>query len=159
MALFQSIQAAARAPIPSAERAVEMIPIVATWVVPVGLVLNDIVEMGPLQAGYVPIDLLAALPDMDSNGTPTVKLDAGILSGNWLDSNSPVRTIGSEFFAADVTAQTGGIARMNKAAGAQLAPTNNDRSWGFKVNTAAATLTPGTIVTATLIVRPKIEGV
>ena len=157
MALYQSNQAANRAPIPSAERAVEMIPVFATFVVPAGLALNDVIEMGPLQAGYVPVDFIADFGDCDSNGTPTIKFDAGILSGNWLDAGA--RTCGADFLSADVTAQTGGIARMNRPGAARIAPTTNDRSWGLKVNVAAATLTAGAVITGTLLVRPKIEGV
>lgn len=157
MANLQSLQAVNRMPIPSAERAVEMIPIVATFVVPAGLALNDVIEMGPLQAGYVPVDLIVAFPDMDSNGSPLITVDAGLLSGNWLDSGA--RTCGNEFFAASTAPQAGGIARMSKAAGAQIAPTTNDRSWGLKIAAAAATLTTAVTITATLMVRPKIEGI
>lgn len=159
MALWQSLQAAQRQPIPSAQSATDLVAIVATFVVPTGLALNDVIEMGPIQAGYVPSDLNVGFPKVDTNGTPTVKFDAGVLSGSWLDSNAPPRTCGNEFFAADATAQAGGLARMNKAAGMQIAPTTNDRSWGLKVNTAVATLAVGTLITATLFVRPKIEGI
>lgn len=157
MSLYQSTQAANRMPIPSANTATDLVPVVATFVVPAGLAVNDVIEMGPLQAGYVPSDLIVAFPDLDSNGTPTIKFDAGMLSGNWLDTGA--RTCGNEFFLADTNAQNSGLARLNKAAGHQIAPTVNDRSWGLKVNTAAATLTPGSTITATLYVRPKIEGV
>jgi len=157
MANYKSLQVTNGLPIPTADCATDLVPIVATFVVPAGLTLNDVIEMGPLQNGYVPIDLIAAFPDLDSNGTPTVKFDAGMLSGNYNDSGA--RTCGNEFFAADTSAQAGGLARMNKAAGAQIAPTANDRSWGLKVNTAPATLVAGSTITATLMVRPKIEGI
>ena len=157
MANLKSLQVTNGLPIPSADRAIEIIPIVATFVVPAGLALNDVIEMGPLQAGYVPVDILVALPDMDSNGTPLITVDCGIMSGNWLDSG--VRTCGNEFFAASTAAQTGGVARLTKAAGAQIAPTTNDRSWGLKIAAAAATLAIGGTITATLFVRPKIEGI
>lgn len=156
MANFQSNQAASRAPIPSGNTATDVVPVVATFVVPAGLANGDVIEMGALQAGYVPVDLIVAFPDADT-GTG-ITFDAGMLSGNWLDSGA--RTIGAEFFAGDTTAQTGGIARMNKAAGAQLAPTTNDRSWGLKMSHAVGTaLTAGGTITATLMARPKIEGV
>lgn len=157
MSLLQSTQAANRMPIPSANTATDLVPIVATFVVPAGLALNDVIEMGPLQAGYVPVDFTADFADCDSNGTPTIKFDAGILSGNWLDTGA--RTCGADFLSADVTAQAGGIARMNRIGATRIAPTTNDRSWGLKVNTGAATLTAGAVITATLFVRPKIEGV
>lgn len=157
MANLKSLQTTNALPIPTAANATDIVPVVATFVVPAGLALNDVIEMGPLPAGYVPIDLIVAFPDLDSNGTPTIKFDAGILSGAWLDTGA--RTCGNEFFAADVTAQAGGLARMNKAAGAQIAPTTAARSWGLKVQTGAATLTAGGTVTATILYRPQIEGV
>lgn len=157
MAFFQSVQAANRLPIPSANTATDLVPIVATFVIPAGLANGDIIEMGPLQAGYVPVDFIAAFPDADT-GTG-ITFDAGMLSGNWLDA-AGARTIGSEFVAGDTTAQASGISRMNKAAGAQIAPTTNDRSWGLKMSHAVGTaLTAGGTITATLLVRPKIEGV
>ncbi len=156
MALFQSLQATNRQPIPSAQSATDLVPLVTTFVVPAGLANGDIIEMGPLQAGYVPVDLIVAYPDMDT-GTG-ITFDAGLLSGNYLDGGT--RTIGSEFFASDATAQTGGIARMNKAAGAQIAPTTNHRSWGLKMAHAVGTaLTAGGTITATMMVRPQIEGI
>lgn len=157
MALRQSTQAANNAPVLSADGANDLVPIVATYTVPAGLALNDVIELGCLQAGYVPVDLIVALPQIDSNGSPTVTLNAGILSGNWQDTGT--RTCGNEFFAADTTARAGGVARMQKAAGAQIAPTTNDRSWGLKVQAAIATLATGGVITATLLVRPRIENV
>lgn len=158
MALLQSTQAKNRYPVPTADTATDLVPIFASFVIPTGMALNDVIEMGPLPAGYVPSDLLVGFDDADSNGTPTIKFDAGLLSGNWLDPNGAGRTCGSEFFAADTTAQAGGVQRLNKAAGTQIAPTTNVRSWGLKVNTAAATLTVGAKINATLYVRPAIEG-
>ena len=159
MSLLQSLQAKNRQPILTVDTATDLMAITSTFVVPAGLALNDVIEMGPIPNGYVLVDLSVAFPDCDSNGTPTIKFDAGVLSGNWLDSNGAGRTCGSEFFAADVGAQTGSLTRMNKAAGMQIAPTTNDRSWGLKVNVAAATLTTGATITGTIFVRPKIEGI
>lgn len=156
MSLYQSLQAKNRQPIPSAQSATDLVPLVTTFVIPAGLSNGDIIEMGPLQAGYVPVDLIVAFPDADT-GTG-ITFDAGILSGNYLDSGA--RTMGSEFFASDATAQTGGITRMNKATGAQIAPTTNHRSWGLKMSHAVGTaLTAGGTITATMLVRPQIEGI
>lgn len=156
MANLQSLQVTNRQVIPTADQATDIVPIVATFVVPSTLASGDIIEMGALMNGYVPIDIIVAFPDMDTGAGIT--FDAGLLSGNWLDTGA--RTIGSEFFAAATTAQVGGIARMTKAAGAQIAPTTNDRSWGIKMASAVGTaLTSGGTITATLFVRPKLEGI
>lgn len=161
MALFQATQVAAGLPVPNADRAAEDIPIVGDFVVPVGLALNDVIEMAPLPSGYVPVDVVFACEDTDSNGTPTMALDCGILSGTY-GSTDAARTCGNEFFAASNVARTGGIERMNKAAGALLAPDTSAttaRGVGVKVATAAATLVAGAKWRLTLIARPMVEGV
>ncbi|WP_397536297.1 hypothetical protein, partial [Roseateles sp.] len=77
MALFKSTQIAAKAPIPTADRAVEIIPIFGDFTVPAGFAANDVVEMCPLPAGYVPVDLIV---DGASLGA-TVTGDVGIVTG------------------------------------------------------------------------------
>ena len=156
MANLKSLQATNAQPLMNADGANDLISVVATFVVPSTLANGDIIEMGGLPAGYVPVDLIVAWPDLDTGAGIT--FDAGLLSGNWLDAGA--RTIGSEFFAADTVAQTGGITRMNKAAGAQIAPTTNDRSWGLKMSHAVGTaLTSGGTITATMMMRPRIENI
>jgi len=156
MANFKSLQVTNVQPIVSAARATDIVPIVATFVVPAGLANGDVIEMGALQAGYVPIDLVVAFPDMDTGAGIT--FDAGMLSGAYLDTGA--RTCGSEFFTGSTIPQTGGIQRMANASGAQIAPTTGHRSWGLKMSHAVGTaLTSGGTITATLLVRPQIEGI
>lgn len=156
MANWKSLQATNAQPLMNANGANDPIAVVATFVVPAGIANGDVIEMGGLPGGYVPIDLIVAFPDMDTGAGIT--FEGGMLSGNWLDAGA--RTCGSEFFTANTTAQTGGIARMNLASGAQIAPTSNDRSWGLKMSHAVGTaLTAGGTITATMMMRPRISGI
>jgi hypothetical protein len=152
--LRQAKQVVAQKAIPAPVDGVQVIAIIGDFVVPTGLVVNDVIEMGGLPADCVPVNLIVSTEDMDSNGTPLITLDAGIISGNFgaLDN---ARTCGNEFFAASTVGQAGGIQAMNKAAGAMLAPSTSDRGWGLKVAAAAATLTVGAKVRAVLFVAAK----
>lgn len=158
MALRQATQVVNKLPVPSADSATEVIAVIGDYVVPSGLALNDVVEMCPLPAGYVPVDYLLDVEDTDSNGSPAMALDVGILSGSYGVADN-ARTCGSEGAAAITTAQAGGIARPTKIGFSRIAPTTGDRGFGIKVQAAAATLTAGAKWRLTLFVRPQVEGV
>lgn len=107
-------------------------------------VLNDIVELGVLPAYYTVSDAVLIVDDIDANGTPTIALDVGIMSGDVGDPSTS-RTCGNELYAADTTARTGGTARMSKSAGFTILPTEADRSIGVKIQAAPATAATGRI--------------
>lgn len=137
----------------STSDAIDCIAVGGEFVVPTGLALNDVIEFGALPAFTVPVDLVAVIEDLDTNATPTITLDAGMLSGDYGRADN-ARTCGNEFFAGDTTARTGGIARANKTTGLMLACTNTDRGFGLKVSAAAATLAVGAKIRVTMLVRP-----
>lgn len=162
MTLRQATQVVSKLPVPSAAGATDCVPIVGDFTVPAGLVLNDVVEMCPLPAGYVPVDAVLATEDSDSNGTPLITLDLGVISGAYGDASAATgqaRTCANEAFAASTVAQAGGIARPTKKDFSLIAPTTADRGFGIKVAAAAATLTAGAKWRLTLFVRPQVEGV
>lgn len=108
------------------------------------LSVGDIIEMGALPANATVVDMVLDSDDLDSNGTPTLALDVGLMSGAYQDADD-ARTCGNEFYAADTTAQAGGITRMSKQAGFRVAKTQADRGIGVKIETAAATFQAGTV--------------
>ena len=105
---------------------------------------NDIIELAPLPAGARVVDMIFDADDLDTNGTPLISFDVGIMSGNWGDE-SQSRTVGAEFFSATTIARTGGAARPTIASAFRSAPAANDRSIGLKIAAAAATFQAGTI--------------
>jgi hypothetical protein len=118
------------------------------------LALNDIIEIGILPAETTIVDAYLDTDDLDTNGTPTIKLDVGLMSGTpgVVDG---ARTVGNELFAADTTAQAGGVTRMSKQAGFRIATTAADRSIGVKVNTAPATgATTGRVAVGVWMIQP-----
>lgn len=108
------------------------------------LVLNDVIDIGVLPAGHTVSDAILLSDDLDSNGTPLIALDVGIMTGTPGDTVS-ARTTGNELFAADVAARTGVSSRMSKVAGFNILPVDYDRSIGVKFQAAPATAAAGRI--------------
>ncbi len=108
------------------------------------LLLNNVIDIGLLPAGHTVSDMALLSADLDTNGTPLVALDVGIMSGTPGDIVS-VRTCGAEFFAADIAARTGVLSRMTLATGMKVQPTSADRSIGVKIQAAPATAAAGRI--------------
>jgi hypothetical protein len=108
------------------------------------IVLNDVIDIGILPGNHTVVDMTLITDDLDTNASAAVALDVGIMSGNPGDETS-VRTCGSEFFAADTTARTGGVARMSKKDGFLVKPTDKDRSIGVKFQAASATAAAGRV--------------
>lgn len=157
MALFKATQVRNGVPIPSAANATDLIPVVGDFVVPAGLAAADVVELGPIPGGYVPVDLIVDHGDLGG----TVTADFGILSGNYGDGvhgAASARTCGAQFAAAQDLSTAAGLKRASAAGAGRIAPTTNDRSFGF-VASAATTPTAGAVLRATLLCRPKSEGV
>lgn len=102
------------------------------------LAVGDIIDLGPLPANYTVMDIMIDCDDLDSNVSPALAFDVGIMSGTPGDTVT-ARTCGAEFFAASTVAQAGGIARTTLKTAFRVAPTGADRSIGLKITTAAAT--------------------
>jgi len=108
------------------------------------VVLNDILEIGILPAYRTIADAVLIVDDLDTNGTPTIALDVGLMSGTVGDAVS-ARTCGNELFAADTTARTGGATRMSAKGGFLIKPTEEDRSIGVKFQAASASPAAGRV--------------
>lgn len=153
MANLKSVQAvnAALFPIPSADKATDLIPIVGDYVLTAALASGDIIEMCPLPAGYVPVDVIL---DAEDGGT-TVTADVGIMAGSW--GASGVRAMpGAEFMAAKPLG-TAGIYRADVPGFSRVAPAANDRSIGIKCS-AVSVPTVGAKIRMTVMCRPSVEG-
>lgn len=158
MALKRATQIVAQQVVPSADAATDVIAIFGDYTTVAGLAADDVIEMCPLPAGYVPVDVMADVEQIDSDGSPTITLDCGLLSGAFGSTDS-ARTCAATFISASTVAQAGGIARMSAAGGGRIAPTTADRGVGFKVSAAIATLVVGAKLRLTLRARPQSESV
>lgn len=149
MANFKSKQATRKDPVPSAD-GYEPIAIFADYALTASEASADIIEMVPLPAGYVPVDIIVDTADL---GT-TFTADVGLMSGAYNDEG--VRTCGAEFMTGKAFGTTG-IYRMDVAGSGRIAPTTGDRSIGIK-GTTIGTPTAAAVVRLTLICRPQLES-
>lgn len=115
--------------------------------------IGDIIELGVLPAFHAPSDAILVCDDLDSNGTAALVFDVGLMSGDVGDAVS-ARTCGNELFAASTTGQAGGVARATLASAFTIASTDNHRSIGVKITTAAATQVAGAKLRLMLKYRP-----
>lgn len=153
MANFQSKQVTNKVPVPSANAATDLIPVVGDWAVPAsGLLTGDVIEMCALPAGYVPVDVILDHENLGTAFTAAV----GIMSGNY--GASGVRTCGAEFIAA-ATMQALGIKRMNVGLAGMVAPTTNDRSVGLVISGTLTSPVAAAKARLTVLCRPQSEGV
>ena len=109
------------------------------------LAANNIFDVAILPAGHTVVDMVLLSDDLDTNATPTISMDVGIMTGTPGDDVSTTRTVGQEFFTGDVAARTGATSRMTNSTGFRLLPTEADRSIGVKIASAPATAAPGRI--------------
>jgi hypothetical protein len=108
------------------------------------LVAGDVIDMAILPADQLPTGFVADFDALDSNGTPTMILNLGLITGIPGDTQS-VRSVGQQFLANDVVARAGGISRLSRVQGARITGAPVDRSIGFYVGTAAATAVTGSL--------------
>lgn len=151
MAILKSTQVTNRQPIPNAVNATDLIPIVGDYVTTGNEASGDIIEMVPLPAGYVPVDVIL---DAEDCGT-TATTDCGVMSGAYLSSGA--RTCGAEFMSAKALG-TAGVYRMDAVGSSRVAPATSDRSIGLKLSTVSSPAT-GAKLRMTVLCRPQIEGV
>lgn len=155
MAFVQSKQILAGVQIPSADDAYSTVAITAEYVTPTGgLASGDIIEMGPIPPGYIPVDLIVDTGILGAN----VTLDAGIASGEFGTLPTVARTLGSEFFTAAQAAATAVRLRATKSFAA-LTPADIHAApvgWGLKVGGAATSA--AIKIRATLLVQPAPIG-
>lgn len=103
------------------------------------LVANNIIDLGVLPAGHTVVDAALIADDLDTNGTPTVTFDVGILSGTTGDAVS-ARTCGTELFSASTAGQAGTTVTTSTTKTAYtIVASGENRSIGAKVVTGAAT--------------------
>jgi hypothetical protein len=99
---------------------------------------GDILDIGLIPALSEVVDIVIDSDDLDSNGTPALAFDVGVLTGT-PGTTVNTRSCGNEFFAASTVAQAGGVVRTTKKEAFRVARANTDTSVGVKITAAAAT--------------------
>lgn len=140
MARIQSLYAQGKLPTPVSQGS-DVVALPFECAVPAsgdGTVVNDIIEMGNLPAGHVPVDVIYSATDLDTNGTPTHAVSFGVL-------NAAKDDLGEVWDSAIQVGRAGTLARNVSAAIHAAAPSAAARALGFKVTAASATKAAGTI--------------
>lgn len=104
----------------------------------VTLAQNDIIDLGIIPANTRVVDVWIDSDDLDSNGTPALTFDVGVMSGTPGDT-ATARTCGAEFFDEATVAQAGGVVRATLKTAFRVEPVASDKSIGLKITNAAAT--------------------
>ena len=123
------------------------------------LVVNDIIYMGDLPPNHVPARLVVDSDDLDTNGTPTIVLQAGILNTALTDIDT-TKSGGTEWLGTGTVAQAGGTVTA-AAKSFYRVPVDdvNQLPMGIKVSTAPATGTTSGTIGFTITYRPTVYNV
>lgn len=108
------------------------------------LALNDTQELAVLPAGCVPVGYTIAVPDLDTNGAPTISISLGLLNAGKTDLSTASEDGGAFWSTGLTTARTGGVVTVDSAAPFAVRPVQYERYFAYKVTAAAATWQPGT---------------
>ena len=131
MATLKSNKVTANAPardLPSG-----VLAVVGTYALGAALALNDVIQMVTVPAGATILDVLLAVTDLDTGGSPAIVLTVG-------DGGDTDR-----FVTASTVGQAGGVARLNATTGAGYKYTAKD-TIDVLVSTGPATgATSGTV--------------
>jgi hypothetical protein len=104
----------------------------------VALQAGDVIELAGLPARHTVTDYILDNGDLDTNGTPTLDVDIGIMTGEFGEDDA-ARTAGAEFFDDSTALQDPGLVRGSNSAGFRIDPADNDRGIGVLINVAPAT--------------------
>ena len=114
------------------------------------LTAGGMFDVGQLPAGHIPVGVTLAPDDLDTDGTPAITLDVGILTGTPGDETSD-RTCGAEFLSASTVGQGGTEASATVHAMRLVTPVDYHRSIGVKVVTPPDAAAAGRIRLRVLI--------
>ncbi|WP_276200269.1 hypothetical protein [Chelatococcus sp. XZ-Ab1] len=119
--------------------------------VPATVQAGDIIEAAVIPPDARAVDMVVDADQLDTDGTPTLAIDIGLMSGQWQEQDD-TRTCGNEFFAASAIAGTGGVARPTSATAYRTGFAPTARSIGIKIVNPPATPGEGVIgITLTVV--------
>lgn len=147
MARIQSLYAQGKLPTPISQGS-DLVVLPFECAVPAtgdGTAVNDIIEMGVLPAGHVPVDVIYSATDLDS-GTGTHAVSFGVLNAGKTDLSTDAADGGAAWDTAIAVGATGVLARAAAASPIhKVLPSTAPRALGFKVTTASNVKAAGTI--------------
>lgn len=146
MPRIQSLYASGRLPSPVSQGA-DVVALHYECAVPAagdGTVVGDIIEMGLLPAGHIPLDFILSATDIDT-GAAAHAVSFGVLLADKSDLSTAAADGGAVWASAVTVGQAGTMVRNTGVVPYAVQPSAANRSLGFKVTTASATKAAGTI--------------
>ena len=143
MAVINTKYAKREIPLPYPKQAGEVVAYRFTYTVPTSITEGDIIELAVLPAFCRVVDAIFDSADLDTNVSPEIVWDIGVMSGAVGDTGT--RTCGDELFDGITTSQAGGVVRPTLQKAFQIATSSDHRSIGAKLVTDAATAAAGEI--------------
>lgn len=140
MAILKTEHAKGVRPMPAPEGG-EVIAARLNYDLAAALAVNDTIVLGFLPAGCVPVDFMLDTDDLDTNGAPTIVVQAGILTTalTGIDTTKSGGTAGG-WIGSATTAQAGGIARATDKSITRVPVDDvNDLPVGLLISTGPAT--------------------
>ena len=144
MALIQSKYAKGILPLPYPTQAGMVVALRFAYTFATAPSANDILELAPLPANTKIVDVILDSDDLDTNVSPTITFDVGIMSGAF-GVDDAARTSDDVIFDGTTVAQAGGVVRPTLKTAFRQAAASTDRSIGLKIATAAATFAAGEV--------------
>lgn len=120
--------------------------------------LNDVVELLFLPEDHIPVDWALDVDDIDSNGSPLVTMDVGILNAAETAISTAAADGGAKWATALTTGQAGGFVRAAAIGHTRVTPSATSRRIvGVVFAAAAATFAAGKVA-ITLSYRAAFQG-
>lgn len=110
MATLKSSQVKGTNPAPSPTSQAPVISKTTIAVPAANVVAGDVLQLAVLPAGAVPVGYVISFDDLDSNGTPTVAADFGILNAAGTAVSADAADGGAKWLTASQLGRTGGNA-------------------------------------------------
>lgn len=119
---------------------------------------EDVIEFGHLPEDHVPVDFVLDSADIDTNVTPTIVLDAGLLNAGKTAISTDADDGGAAWLTGSTIGQAGGMARPTvRALWLTVPKATTKRMLGAQIKTVAATPAAG-VVAMTIMYRAAHHG-
>jgi hypothetical protein len=150
MALLKSAQVADNRPSLNSSQAGQVVVQPFSYTLAAALVDEDVVALAKLPAGHVPVDCYVNVPDLDTNGAPAIKTEFGIF-----ENDATPTVVDTDAMILNSTAgQAAAVKRADAVAFLSLAPSDKDRIFGMRVETAPATGASAVTISGWFASRP-----
>lgn len=154
MALLKSAQVADNRPSLNSAQAGQIVVQPFSYTLTAALADEDVVALAKLPAGHVPVDCYVSLPELDT-GADAIKTEFGF----WDNDATPTAVDTDAMILNSTAGQAAAVKRADATAFLSLAPSNSDRLFGMRVETAPGTGATSGTIRGWLASRPADQGV